>query len=407
MKKLNIAFLVHGRFHMFDLAREIASLGHNIKLFTNYPAVVVKRFGVEPHHVVSFLSHGITTRVLGYPPFRYFSASFEPKVNRWFGAWAKSAVKSHEPPEGWDAILCMSGVAEETFSFYQARHTLCVLHRGSTHIKDQWDILETEEKRTGTFVEKPSPWIIQREEREYQLADLIRVQSPFAYQGFLKMGIPDSKVDLIPLGVSRAKFSATPEQIKDRIQRIQDGKPLRILGTGTFCLRKGAWDLAELLKLLPADRFKFRFVGKVAEDAQAIAKNLSHRAEFVPKVPQDELPGQYAWGDLFLLPSLEDGFAVVVTQALSCALPTLVTQNTGSSLFVKDDINGWVFPIRSPKLIAEKLEFLDRNRPQLIQMIQTMNQLNPPGTWEDTAKMTVEDISERSSLKKAMVSMGN
>jgi len=402
---LNLAFVVHGRFHMFDLAREIAAKGHNVSVFTNYPAFIAKRFGVPANRVYTNWFHGLSLRFLGLPGLSWLTGKWEGLFHRQFGAWAKKALVARQPQGGWDAILSMSGIAEEPFAHFRNTPTLCVLHRGSTHIRDQWEILDQEEKRTGKKVEKPSPWIIEREEKEYQLADLIRIQSPFAYGGFQKFGLPDSKLDIIPLGVSRSKFQMTSQQTEARRRRIANGEPLRILGTGTFCLRKGAWDLRTLVNRLPKDRFSFRFVGKIAEDAIEVADSLKGRVEFIAKVPQDQLPEQYAWGDLFILPSLEDGFAVVVTQALSCGLPTIVSQNTGSSLFVKDDINGWVVPIRSPETMEKILLELDQDRPKLIKILETMNQTNPPGSWEETAQMTMEDIKERSEIKKSMNSM--
>jgi len=405
MAKLNLALAVHGRFHMFDLAREMRAQGHNVTLFTNYPPFIVKRFGIVQPGVKTDYVHGIMTRVFNLPVLSRMSGNLEGYFHRKFGRWLRRAAMAAEPQGGWDAILCMSGIALEAFQHYRNTKTLCILHRGSTHIRDQWDILNDEELRTGHKVEKPSRWIIQREESEYEACDLIRVQSPFAFSGFLKKGVPDSKIDLIPLGVSRAKFSATDEQVAERTRRITAGEPLRILWTGTFCLRKGAWDLRTLVNQLDPERFSFRFVGTIAEDGQELANELKDRVTFIPKVPQDELPAQYAWGDIFMLPSLEDGFAVVVTQALSCGLPAMVSKNTGSSLFIKDDVNGWVVPIRAPEVMRDILNDLDQNRAKLVGIIKSMNTLSPPGSWEDTAAMTIEDITNRCAIKSSMHAM--
>ncbi len=107
-------------------------------------------------------------------------------------------LKKHQPPGGWDAVLCMSGVAEESFQWFRTTKTVCVLHRGSTHIRHQWKLLKEEENRAGLPISKPSDWIISREEREYQLADAIRVQSPFALEGFQQFNSSQSSVALIP-----------------------------------------------------------------------------------------------------------------------------------------------------------------------------------------------------------------
>src|SRR5262249_29481624 len=60
---MRIAVVVHGRFHAFDLARELLALGHDVTLFTNYPRRVAERFGIPGHRVRSYLVHGVLTRI--------------------------------------------------------------------------------------------------------------------------------------------------------------------------------------------------------------------------------------------------------------------------------------------------------------------------------------------------------
>ena len=62
-RPLKIDLIVHGRFYAFDLARELINLGHDVLVYTNYPKLVAKRFGLPSDHVRSFLAHGIMTRL--------------------------------------------------------------------------------------------------------------------------------------------------------------------------------------------------------------------------------------------------------------------------------------------------------------------------------------------------------
>jgi len=82
-----------------------------------------------------------------------------------------------------------------------------------------------------------------------------------------------------------------------------------------------------------------------------------------------------------------------------------VSKNTGSSLFIKDDVNGWVVPIRAPEVMRDILNDLDQNRAKLVGIIKSMNTLSPPGSWEDTAAMTIEDITNRCAIKSSMHAM--
>src|SRR5262249_9810661 len=110
-RSLRIALVVHGRFHVFDLARELLRRGHDVTLFTNYPKSVVARCGVPPNWVRSFVAEGAATRVLG----RLFPQGLNGRVQRWcdgtFGRWAGWQVGR----QSWDVVASMSGVAREAF----------------------------------------------------------------------------------------------------------------------------------------------------------------------------------------------------------------------------------------------------------------------------------------------------
>ena len=69
-------------------------------------------------------------------------------------------------------------------------------------------------------------------------------------------------------------------------------------------------------------RFEFRFVGFVTDQAKRHCRRSGRPGRVPPKKPQSELPKEYAWGDLFIFPTLEDGFAVVLAQASAAALPS-------------------------------------------------------------------------------------
>jgi glycosyltransferase involved in cell wall biosynthesis len=105
----------------------------------------------------------------------------------------------------------------------------------------------------------------------------------------------------------------------------------------------------------------------------------------VPRQPQAKLPGWYAGGDIFMLPTLEDGFAVVLTQASAGGLPILATTNCAAPDFVRDGQNGWVLPIRDPDAFIDRLRWCDKNRDELAEMVdRTYNDFRPRD-WDDVA----------------------
>lgn len=386
--KLRIALFVHGRFHAFDLARELARLGYDIHLFTNYPRRSAGRFGLPQAKVTNLLTQGALSRLLWRAFPGGLGGRVEQATNALFARWAARQVRRGD----WDVAMSFSGAAEETFRAVADRPTLRVLQRGSTHIRTQRQLLEEEERRAGCWLEKPSDWIVAREEREYALADAIHVLSRFAYDSFLAQGVPPEKLYYLPLGVSTRAFRAAPDVLEERCRRILAGEPLRVLNVGTFSYRKGALEFAELLRRLDPARFRFRFVGPVAHEARALQRSLADAAEFRGKRPQSELAREYEWGDVFLLPTIEDGFAVVLCQALAAGLPLLTTPNCAGPELVHEGETGWVVPIRAPDALAERLLWLDAHRAELADAVRRVALEYPDIDWKLTGKVAENNV---------------
>ncbi len=378
---LKIAIVVHGRFHAFDLAREFLGRGHDVTLFTNYPRWAVVRFGVPGGRIVSFWPHGVASRIVRRLHEKQWCSYPEPWLHESFGRWAASKI-SREP---WDVVVCWSGVGEETFSRLAGGETLLVCMRGSAHIRAQASLLEEEQKRTGSAQDRPSQWIIAREEREYMQADLISVPSTFARETFLKEGVDSSKVQILPLGVSASAFRPSPDIIEARCTRISSGEPLRVLNVGTLSYQKGLLDTASLIKQLGTERFEFRFVGPIATGASTLVRELHASASFVSKRPQKKLPHYYAWGDVFILPTIQDGHAMVLDQAVAAGLPILATTNCAAPDLIQQGRTGWVLPIRSPEGFVRQLRWCDDHREEVVCMVRRIYKEFRARDWADVA----------------------
>lgn len=392
MNRLRLAMVVHGRFFVFDLARELIRLGHEVTLFTNYPKRVCERFGIPRERVVNFLAHGVASRAL----MKLFPRGMGGRVERWcntaFGRWAARAVPRRGP---WDAVACMSGVAEELFHTVNRDGGMRILFRASAHIRSQRRILDAEAEQTGIWVERPTDWIVGREEREYRIADRILVSSSFTHRTFLEENVPGEKVAIHRYGVDVGSFRGAATDIESRCSRVLAGAPIRVLNVGTFSLRKGARVWQEVLKSERAKRFEFRFVGAIAPDATNIARQLSSTSEFLPKIPQFDLPTHYAWGDVFVLPTLEDGFPVVLTQALASGVPIVCSPNSSGPDLIREGVNGWVTPAGDAGALIDRLEHLDRNRGLLATAVREAACLDHSLSWRHVADEYVKLVVQQ------------
>ncbi|WP_158290237.1 glycosyltransferase family 4 protein [Ramlibacter sp. WS9] len=382
---LRVDVVVHGRFHAFDLVLGLLGNGHDVRLITNYPRSVVRRFGVPASAVRTCVSHGIATRIYYRLKQPLRLPDLEPFLHSWFGRWASTQVRCDA-----DVVHVFSGVAEEIFQSSRRKppgekRPLNMLVRGSSHIRAQHELLQQEQERVGTRVEKPLPSIIAREEREYALADRILVLSKFARDTFLQYGVPQEKVFIVGLAANLARFAPSNAAISERRRRILAREPLHVLMVGSFTPRKGARDFIELATALHG-RMRFRFVGDLPPRRSKLERESREVIDMHARVSEFELAKHYAWGDVFCFPTIEDGFAAVIVQALASQLPVLTTPNCAGPDVIREGMNGWIEPIRSPERLAARLEACDQDREQLASMVANMVGTAPARSWAIVAR---------------------
>ena len=214
-----------------------------------------------------------------------------------------------------DVFICMSGYYLEAARFATQRYGAAIwLERGSHHIHSQDEILAAI-----PGAQRPSPLAIRRELAGYALADRVVIPSRHVAASFRREQSAFAKLFYNPYGVDLAMF---PLQCK----RAPSG-PLALLLVGTWCKRKGC----DILMARPSERVagvSLTHVGPIG-DLEFPADD--HRISHVDPVPQPELARFFAASDVFVLPSREDGFGVVLSQALASGLPLICTDRTGGS----------------------------------------------------------------------------
>ena len=366
---MKVALVVPGRFHAFDLARALLGRGHEVTVLTNYPAWAATRFGVPRERVRSHPLHGVLSRVVNRLHSTAVEDWFHPIGQQMFGRWAAGIIAA----EPWDVVHCWSGVSEELLATHAAREAMTVLMRGSSHIVTQRRLLDDESARVATVLDRPSDWMVAREQREYAMVDRIAVLSSFAERSFEAEGVSRDRLRLLPLGVDVDAFKAPPEVIDARRRRIRDGAPLNVLFAGAVSYRKGLQDLADAIAALPGDTFRFTLAGEITREATDAVARLGAAVTVLGKVPQGRLPGVYREADIFLFPTIEDGFALVLAQAKAAGLPIITTPNSAGPDLLAHGRDGWVVPIRDAGALVQQLRWCDANRAELADMVSRVN----------------------------------
>ena len=136
-----------------------------------------------------------------------------------------------------------------------------------------------------------------------------------------------------------------------------------ILFIGQISLRKGLHYLIDAFQNLKHPNKRLHIVGTHTLDKKFFQKRLNiENIITYGHINHLKLNNIINKCHIFVLPSIEEGFATVILQALSAGCPVIVSENTGAKEFVNDNNCGYVVPIRDPKAITEKLELISDNK---------------------------------------------
>jgi len=218
-----------------------------------------------------------------------------------------------------------------------------------------------------------------RKDAELELADEVICPSGFVYDSLPK-SVRDSKpIHVIPFGSPEV---SGPNQLpKNQLPRA--GEPrFRILFAGSMTQRKGLADVFEAMKLLSPDQFELHVLGSPLAPMAFYRKQFSGFVHHATR-PHGQVLSLMRSMDVFVLPSIVEGRALVQQEALSCGLPIIVTKNAGAEDLVADGRAGCLVPIRSPQAIAEKIEWVTADSERLNAMSRCAQQKARETTWAD------------------------
>ena len=337
--RVNVASLTGT--HPLDLARELDKAGVLGKYYTALPRFRVTglpRARVATHPILLLPHFALRRAGLG---------RFEKRID-----WTTT--------EAFDRWLCRTQASCDVFhvlSSYGLRAlrrakasygALTVCDRGSSHIRIQDELLRDEFSRCGIPFPGVDPRFIAKEEAEYHDSDVIVVPSTFARQSFLQAGVDPGKVVAIPYGVRLEEYY--PAHKRDDV--------FRVLCVAALSVRKGIGYLLEAVSRLTLPNSEVVLRGTALPEAMQLLARYEGQFRIEPPVPRHELRDLYSQASVLVLPSVEDGFGLVIGQAMACGVPVIATTHTGGPDLITDGKDGFVVPVRSVEAIRERIEYL-------------------------------------------------
>ena len=233
---------------------------------------------------------------------------------------------------------------------------------------------------------KDSDEKLERKTQEMQMADVVVTPG-----GFVKESIPDwakmKQIIVSPFG--------SPKWIAPNILDPQPARQnrLRVLFAGSLSQRKGLGDLFNALKLLNSPNIELVVMGSLTVPLAFYQSQLPSFT-YLSNRPHHKVLELMRSCDVFCLPSIVEGRALVMQEAMSQGLPIIITPNTGGEDLIIEGVTGFLVPIRSPEAIANKLSWFLENRSKVKEMGRSAQEHAANYTWDAYGSNIVKKLLE-------------
>ncbi|MCC0176428.1 glycosyltransferase [Waterburya agarophytonicola K14] len=302
--------------------------------------------------------------------------------NDWFQDRALKVLKKYPPKlNSKITIFAYSYAALKLFRYAKNRGWQTVLGQIDPGITEE-QIVNQEHLKHPNYQShwQPAPFEYWSDwKQECNLADKIIVNSAWSKNALQANTIAQDKIDIVPLAYQSPKVGQDFIRTYPRIFTHQ--RPLRVLFLGQIILRKGIADLIKAAEVLQDEPIEFWLVGSLGITQ---LENISPNIKLPGAVPRSVTAQYYQQADIFLFPTLSDGFGLTQLEAQAWQLPIIASENCGA--VVKNKINGLILRELTPDAIANALRFCQQN-PQQLQEFATQSYI--------TSEFSLQNLSSR------------
>ena len=232
---------------------------------------------------------------------------------------------------------------------------------------------------------KDSAEKLDRKTKELEHADIVIAPGKFVMDS-----LPDwaktKQLLMTPFGSPSACIN-----LENKLLENWGKKKLRVLFAGTMSQRKGLGDLFSAMKLLNQNDIELVVMGSLMAPLEFYKKQFPHFT-YLPSRPHEEVLKLMRTCDVLCLPSIVEGRALVMQEAMSQGIPLIITANTGGEDLIKVGKTGFIVPIRSSEAIAEKLNWFLENKSKIPEMGKMAQEHAAKYTWERYGSKIVESL---------------
>jgi D-inositol-3-phosphate glycosyltransferase len=262
-----------------------------------------------------------------------------------------------------------------------------VLERPNAHTRFAYEVVRAESERLGVTLPPDHEHafnreILAREEAEYAAADLLLCPSDFVARTFVDEGFPADRLVRHFYGYDPSRFTAAPA-----IRPGRDG--LTVLFVGVCAVRKGVhFGLEAWLRSPASRRGRFLIAGEFLPEYEAKLAPLLEHPSVEVLGHRSDVPELMAAADALVLPSLEEGSALVCGEALASGAALLVSD--ASTAVSRHGENALVHSAGDVETLARQFTALDADPELLARLRAGAAESAPRYTWDRAGEHLVE-----------------
>lgn len=336
--KFKIDIVIFGRFHFFDLAKSLQDQGCDVNLISSMPKSVYKKWGIASNSKLLLILFEIWKRMLLRLQLWY--PFVERLTKQSFGIAARRYIRPDT-----DCVIFFAGNSYfgnylKSISRNRSSNPLFICDEGSAHPLTQRALLNevcgADDKPRISCEESVIDTML-----EYDFSDVLVVPSTFVRDSILSHNPLLTKIHINPYGVDLNLFYPK--------SWVKEGNSFKFIFVGYASQQKGIPLLFRAFSELVLDGADISLVlvggiePHILDIYRKLPTSVSQHISFQGPVSQDFLVDYYSQADAFILPSVQDGFGMVLVQAAACGLPIIASSNTG--VFELKEIGGvYIFP---------------------------------------------------------------
>lgn len=355
---MKVVVAAGGRFHAIRLAQELHTR-QALQGLVSGSYTKADQPSLPPHLVASITSCQIIDQLI----WRTRIASIvRPSTlyvmkDAWFDKRLHKIISQLEP---FDIFTGWAHYFFDSLPAIREKAKIVIVESGSCHIEEHERLIVEECAKLNLPVNHLDDANRRKIMNEYAASDYIMTPSTFARASFLRKGFAPEKVLQIACGMDVEFFAPVFAKATTRQSDF-----FRLLFVGQLQIGKGIHILLDAWRQLklPPTKTELLLVGNMQRDVRLYLQNNPPPpgVRIIPGISRENLKKLYASADAFVLPSIQDGFGMVMGEAMASGLPVIASMNTGGPDIITNGKNGLLVPAGNVEALAQAILQLYQN----------------------------------------------